>query len=874
MRWWQARKRNAEIERELRSDLELEEQEQRERGLSAEEATYAARRAFGNETLLREQMREAWGWGWLENLRRDVRIGVRTLGRTPGFSTIAILVMALGIGANVALFTVVRAVLLDPLPFPQPNQLIALYGKSDTGKGDIVATGDFYDWQRNAQSFQQMAIWRWTGYNMASSRDELPEFLQAGTCSWNLFATLGVSPALGRSFAAADDTDSASPAVMLTWSFFQRRFHGDPAILGKAIRLNAAPYTVIGVLPARFTYPDPKIQLWVPIHQGMPAIILRSHYSHTSHVIARLKPGVSRISATQEVSAIQHGIVTRFAGMGPVTSAVVSLPLAEDLVGDVKAPLSILMGAVSCMLLIGCLNLSNLLVARAVARRREIAMRAALGGSRARLIGQQLTESMLLCGAGGVLGLAFAGPAVHWLTTEWLNLPRANAIHLDGTVVAFAVGVTFLAGILSGVLPAMVYRGARIAEALQDHSRTLGVSASRAKLRKGLLIAEVALTVVLLVCAGLLFKSFLRLSAVDPGCATQNVLTMRYFLRGDRYAKPDQIVAFQTQLLERVRHLPGVKAAGLTNVVPGDGLYGETTFTIPEHPPLPPDQHDSALFRTADPGYFQAMEIPLIEGHVFTEDERLDHSYFVIINEKMAREFFPNEDPIGKHIAAAWRSPTPENYEIVGVVGNTRYLLNAPVRSMMWFPMLSGIPSLTADTALVVRSARDPEALALPIQKTIASLDRDLPVSMVLTMQQVLGRSTATSSFAASLLGVFAVLSLLLAAVGLYGILSYLTTQRRGEIGIRIALGAERGQVLHLMLSDGLRPALYGLLLGLAASAAVTREMQSMLFGTQPLDPMVFAGVAAVLLAVAAFACLVPAWKASRIDPMQALRTE
>lgn len=874
MRWWQARKRNADIDHELQSDLDLEEEEQRDRGLSAEEAAYAARRALGNETLIREQTREVWGWNWLENLWRDVRIGVRILGRTPGFSTIAILVMALGIGANVALFTVVRAVLLDPLPFPQPNQLIALYGKSDTGKGDIVAAGDFYDWQRNAQSFQQMAIWRWTGYNMAGSRDELPEFLQAGTCSWNLFATLGVPPALGRSFATSDDTDAASPTVMLAWSFFQRRFHDDPAILGKTIRLNAAPYTVIGVLPAWFTYPDPKIQLWVPIHQGMPAIILRSHYSHTSHVVARLKPGVSRIRATQEVSAIQHGIVTRFAGSGPVTSAVVSLPLAEDLVGDVRAPLSILMGAVFCLLLIACLNLSNLLVARAVARRREMAMRAALGGSRARLIGQQLTESVLLCGAGGALGVALAGPAIHWLMTEWLNLPRANTIHLDATVVCFAVGITFLAGILSGVLPAMLYRRARLAETLQEQSRTLGVSASRAKLRKGLLIAELALTVVLLVCAGLLFKSFLQLSSVDPGCATQNVLTMRYFLRGARYARPDQIVALQTQLLERVRHLPGVEAAGLTNVVPGDGLYGETTFTIPEHPPLPPDQHDSALFRTADPGYFQAMEIPLIKGHVFAEDERLDHSYFVIINEKMARKFFPNEDPIGKHIAAAWRSPAPESYEIVGVVGNTRYLLNAPIRSMMWFPMLSGIPSLTADTALVVRSAKDPEALALPVQKAIASLDRDLPVSMVLTMQQVLGRSTATSSFAASLLGAFAVLSLLLAAVGLYGILSYLTTQRKGEIGVRIALGAERGQVLHLMLSDGLRPALYGLMLGLAASAAVTREMQSMLFGTRPLDPMVFVGVAAVLLVVAALACLVPAWRASRIDPMQALRTE
>ncbi|HZD50565.1 MAG TPA: FtsX-like permease family protein, partial [Silvibacterium sp.] len=542
---------------------------------------------------------------------------------------------------------------------------------------------------------------------------------------------------------------------------------------------------------------------------------------------------------------------------------------------DVKTPLYVLMAAVGCLLLIACLNLSNLLVARAAVRRREIAIRTALGSSRLRLCREQLTESLLICVIGGVIGLVLAMWATRWLTTRWVDMPRAEAVHPDSVVIAFAVGVTLVTGILSGLLPAISATGKGVLSALQDASRTIGGSASRASLRKVLLTAEIALTVVLLVCAGLLFKSFLRLRSVDLGCRTDNVLTMKYFLRQPKYAKPEQIVAFHTGLLEKVRALPGVEAAGLTNVVPGDGYYGNAGVKFPEHPPLPPGAHQFAVYRTADPGYFSAMGIPLIRGRVFTEDERgMTNDKYIVINQQFAREYFPNEDPIGKHVFVSWESDPGDAYEVIGIVGDTLYALDKPVQPMMWFPILSGNPVEAVDAALVVHSRGDVTSLAVPIQKLIAQIDPDLPVSKILTMNQIVGESTANSSFNATLVLAFAGLSLLLAAVGLYGVLSYVVTQRTPEIGIRIALGARQNQLLRMVLLDGLRPAFAGLAVGIAGSIAATRLIRSVLYATRPFDGVVFVSVIATLLLTAAAACVLPAWRATRVDPMQALRSE
>jgi predicted permease len=528
---------------------------------------------------------------------------------------------------------------------------------------------------------------------------------------------------------------------------------------------------------------------------------------------------------------------------------------------------------VFCLLSIACLNLSNLLVARSAARRREMAIRSALGSSRMSLIRQPLTQSLLICLSGGILGVLLSLAATAWLVRHWTELPRGYDVHPDALAIGFALGITLLAGVLAGFLPGLSSTGGTILAALQEGSRGIG-GVGRASLRKTLLTVEVALTVVLLIAAGLLFKSFLRMRTVDLGCTTKNVLTMTYFLRGDKYSKPEQIVGLDTQLLDKVRHLPGVEAAGLTNVVPGDGYYGENEIWIPEHPAEAPGVHRFAAYRTADPSYFSAMEIPLMRGRFFSDDERLEHDKFIVVNQELVRQYFPGEDPIGKHLRVEWRTPKGEDYEIIGVVGNTIYQIGEPVRPMMWFPILAGIPGNSGDSVLVVRSGQDVMGQAIAIQSLIASLDADLPVKNILTMDEIIGESTANSSLSATLVLSFAVLSLVLADVGLYGVLAFLVAQRTAEIGIRMALGARRERVLQLVLIDGLRPALLGLVIGVAASLAVTRLIGSVLYATSPLDASVFLSVIATLLISATAACLLPAWRAARINPMRALRAE
>ncbi|GGG84220.1 ABC transporter permease [Edaphobacter dinghuensis] len=881
LRFLHRKRSDDELQDEMESFLAEEAADNETRGMSPGEARRQARLKFGSTEKVRESLWMQNSPLALTNIGRDVKYAFRTLRRTPGFSIIAIVVMALCMGTATSLFTIVRSVLLRSLPFRDPDRLVVVYEHRRGAAANAanfnytpVATADFYDWRSKTHGFEDMAIFRYGAYNLTGERNELPESVRSAAASWNLFQLLGVKPALGRAFIESEDRPG-STATMLTWSVFQRRFAGDPSIVGRQVHLDGRPFTVVGVLPSWFTYPDAGIQLWVPYKADATPDLLQHHDWHQSQVIARLRPDVSLASALAQVGAVQYQLHLQYPH-DPVAEDVAPRSLNEDLAGNVKKSLNLMMCAVGCMLLIGCLNLSNLLVARGATRQKEVAIRSALGAQRATLIREQLTESVLICVAGGVGGILLSIFATRLLAHAWKDLPTAQGIYIDGYVIAFACVLMFVAALVAGLLSAFSTTGKTMMKALQTSARTGASSVSRTALRRSLLTAEIGITVVLLVAAGLLLKSFMRLRSTNVGCITQNMLTLQYSLPGKKYDMPEKVNAFNEALLERVRALPGVRAAALGNTVPGAGYWGDFVFTVKEHPPLNPDESlPEAVMRWADPGYFSALGIPLMSGRFFTSDDRGSLSYKVIVSHQLASQYFSNDNPIGRHLHVPAHfhpgAPNDVDYEIVGVVGDTLYQVGKDSKAAMYFPLLEGI---NIPQMLVVHTASEPLQFSVPVQKQIASLDPELPVSGVLTMDQVIGESLVNASLSAKLVLALAVLSLLLASVGLYGVLSYLATQRITELGIRMALGAQRDQLLRLMLVDGLQPALFGLGLGLVVSFAATRIFQSMLFGTKPLDPVVLSSVMATLLAVAILACLAPAWRASRLDPMQALRSE
>jgi predicted permease len=861
---------DVELDRELRFHLEQQIEENRAAGMNETEARQAALRLFGNPTVVREHARQTWSWQWLESLLRDAHQGTRRLMRTPSFALTAILVLALGIGANVALFSVVDAVLLKPLPVAHPDRLVRIYEANSRShfQDNVVAGGCFARWQQQARSFVQMGMMQGTTYNLAGN-GQMPEVVSAQQASWNMLPMLGVHPVLGRLFRKDDDQPQANATILIGWGLWKRRYGGDPSIVGRTILLDLKPYTVLGILPSWFRYPDARTQLWVPVYHERPPLIMQAVASHNFDVVGELRPGVSRGQAIAELSTIQRQIRQQHPD-GPVSDAVNLRSILDGQVHHVKDGLYALLAATACLLLIACLNIANLLVARAASRGRETAIRTALGGSRVQLIRSQVFESLLLSFAGGALGMAFAYGALQWLVHVRTDLPRVDAIHIDGIAALFAVGCVMMCGILGGLLPAFSTSDRDILRVLQESSRSAGGGRRRARLRRLLLSVEVALTVVLLISGGLLLKSYRAMRNSGLGCATDNMLTMG-LAQPRQMRSPAQRSAFYQVLLERVRQIPGVKAAVVTTLLPGQGSNRNDTYTIREHPPLPKGEALGATTIFVDPNYFQAMQIPLIAGRYFTDDERLGHATKAIISQTLARQNFNGEDPIGKHIAVSLFSPEPTIFEIVGVASDTRQLPAADPNPTIYYPILDGSVSWIS---LAVRTTGDPAAMGEPVKRVIASIDSNLPVADVMTMNEIVGRAAMETSFEATLLAVFSALSLLLASVGLFGVLSFLVTQRTAEIGVRIALGARRGVVLRMMLFDGLRPALIGLGLGLAAAAVVTRYMQSLLVNTRPLDMPVYLVVGLVLLGVAALACVIPAWNASRLDPMRALRTE
>jgi predicted permease len=859
-----------ELDEELRFHYQQQVEKLVEAGVPLGDAQRQARLMIGGVEQIKEECRDARGVRFLENVAQDARFGLRSLAKSPGFTAVAILTLTLGIGVNTALFTIVHGVLMNPLPFPQADRVVNLWERDvlEAGSFNVVSGGVFGDWQKQATSFQQMAVVGEDSVNLSGDGGSLPESVAIRQCSYNLFSILGVQPALGRFFAEEDDRRGAPATVVLTNALWKRRYGGDRGIIGKTILLDAQKYTVIGVLPAWFDYPNTRTQLWLPVRHEASEMDMRNRGNHRFLVVARLKDGIS----IEEASSALNGLEQRLHMQMPdemMGKGAQASPLSEDLVREVKEPLYVLMGAVFCVLLIACLNVANLFMARVTARRKEIAVRAALGGSRWRIIQEQVTESLLLTFAGGALGALLAWATLRWLVSFQADLPRARTIHLDGFALTFTFAITVFCGVVAGLLPSLAVTRSELLGPLKEESRSMASGRGRARLRRVLLTAEVALTVMLLVGGGLMLKSFQALRSVDMGCATENVLTMGFTLPDATYPSRPQLAAFLEQLLLRTRAVPGVSQAGIVSVLPGAGHYMDNTFEIEGVPPLPKGQFRNAVVRGADPGYFAMMHIPLKQGRFFQDSDNREHGNGAVVTESMAREFFPAGDAIGKTLVVSWEGSP--RFTIVGIVGDVLSDLNRPPEATMYFPINSG---RFGYGSLVVRSSREVTALALPIEKEFAALNPNIAVSDILTMEQRIGKSSASAMFDAVLVLLFAVLGLVLASVGLYGLLSYLVTERTNEIGIRMALGAQRAEVMRIMFLDGLRPTGLGLLLGLFAGGICAQMIRSLLFGVRPLDLNIFAAVAGVVLVISIGACTYPAWRASRVDPMTALRCE
>jgi len=818
----------------------------------------------------------------LSTLTQDLAYAFRQLRKSPGRTIIAIAVLALGLGANAAIFSVVNALLLQPLPYKEPDRLVQLFERDVIGVGEppynSVAPGNYLDWRRDARQFEQIAAADGGEFNLASTSGEFaPERIDAAFPSDNLLPTYGVQPILGRNFRPDEDRPGAPHVALISYGLWQRRFAGSPEVLGHAIRLDNEDYQIIGILPRWFVYPSRTTQVWVPLEQHVPPKQLASHENHFLDVIGRLRPGVSVEQGRTEIDGLQkrykHAHPEAIAGKG---ANVVSL--GDMTVRDIRTSLLVLFGAVVCVLIIACVNVANLLLAQALGRQREVAIRAAVGASRGRIISQLLTESVLLAVLGGMVGLGVASFSTGYLAAKAPNaayLPQVDNIGVDYRVFLFTFGIALLTGIAAGLFPAAQASRFDLASNLKDSGRSSTPGRSHARFRDVLVSAEVALSLMVLVAAGLLLRSFDQLRNVNTGIRTDHTLTVGVYPSNAAYPKNSDVSAFDKKLLEAAKAVPGVESAGLTTCPPAGGHCSDWVFNIAGRT-LPPGILMDALYRGVDPGFFQAAGIPLLRGRTFTEqdgtgfDERHPRLSSIIISESLLKEYFPNEDPIGKHILLGGLTKRME-LQVVGIVGDVLKRPDAKIQPTMYTPILDGDER---GVYLVLRTSIEPHSIVPSIRKAIENLDRDLPLFNVRTTAEIIDSRIQGREFSILLLSLFAGLALVLAAVGLYGVLSYTVSQRTGEMGIRMALGASSANVRDLILVQGMKPALAGVVGGIAGALIATRLLSSMLFNVSPMDPATFAAVALGLMGVAVLACLLPAMRATRIDPTIALRRE
>jgi predicted permease len=806
---------------------------------------------------------------------QDVRYGLRMMRSSPGFTAVAVFALALGIGANSAIFSVVNAILLRPLAYQDPEQLVLInHNYQQIGLRASVSAAGYTYYREQNQVFEQVAAL--TGWNANLTGSGEPERLQGMVVSANLFATLGAEPLKGRVFLPEENQPGRNRVVVLSHGLWQRRFAGDPNLVGRTITLNGETSEVIGIMPASFQFGreiGPAPDLWGPLAFTPEQLEPQRWTNEFLVVLARLKPRVTLDQAQADLDRMAANVRQQYLQWAtPEQWGLVVGSLREFVVGDIRPALLVLLAAVGCVLLIACANVANLLLARAAARQKEIAIRAALGAGRWRVVRQLLTESVLLALLGGGLGLALAVWGVDaLLSINQAQIPRAYEIGLDWGVLAFTFAVSVLTGILFGLVPAFQSAKTDLHETLKEGGRS-GAAHTGRFMRYALVAAEMALALVLLVGAGLLSKSFLRLQEVNPGFQPRNLLSLQLALPTFKYREPHQVADFYQQALQQIRALPGVESVGATSILPLSGTNSSGSFRI-EGREVPPGQSSPHGDRwSVTPDYFQTMKIPLIKGRFFTERDGRDAPSVAIIDETMARKYWPNEDPVGKRISF---EGTPENRiwrEVVGIVGHVKHRgLEGESRVQYYLPHAQ---RQSPGMFLVARTANDPTGLASAVRGVIRGLDAELPVFRVTTLEQLVADSLSQRRFALILFGVFAGVALALAAVGLYGVMAYSVTQRTHEIGIRMALGARPGQVCKLVVGQGMRVALIGLGIGLGTAFGVTRLMASMLFGVGAKDPEVFAIISAVLTLVALVACYLPARRATRVDPMVALRYE